>query len=180
MDRLRHVDGEAESADGRVDDPGDAPSHDIGAIGHGHAHDLRRQAGEMLAHEQASLARTALRRDHDRVEARRPVVDLLGQLDRALEIAERADLIGPALGNEVGPTTARTHLGGKVVEDVGRAPAARLDQIADLRPEHPTQEKVPVIALGALPLDRDHRAAPEARRDGRQPPGRRWTEASHT
>jgi hypothetical protein len=106
VDRLRHVDGEAESSDGRVDNSGDSPSHDIREISHGHAHDLRRQAGEMLAHEQASLTRAGFRRDHDRVEARRPVVDLLGQLDRTLEIAERADFIGPALGNEVGPRAA--------------------------------------------------------------------------
>ena len=180
MDRLRHVDGEAESVDRRLDDPGDSPSHDLGAIGHGDADDLGRQAGEMLAHEQASLARTALRRDHDRVEARRPVVDLLGQLDRALEIAERADLIGPAFGNEVGTAAPGTHLGDNAVEDAGRTPAVRVDQIADLRPEHPTEEKVPVVALGALPLHRDHRAAPEARRHGRHRPARVGLQASHT
>src|SRR5678816_3342918 len=49
VDRLRHVDGEAESSNGRVDHPGDSPSDDIGSIRHGHADDLRRQAGEMLA-----------------------------------------------------------------------------------------------------------------------------------
>jgi hypothetical protein len=87
------------------------------------------------------------------VSKRGPVVDLLGQLDRALEIAEGADLIGPALRNEVGPAAPRTHLGGNVVEDASRAPAFRVDQIADLHPQHPAQEKVPVVALGGFPVD---------------------------
>src|SRR5262249_10888605 len=57
---------------------------------HRHAHDLRAQACELARHEQTGLAAAAEGRDHDGVEGRGAVADLLGDLLAAPQVAECA------------------------------------------------------------------------------------------
>ena len=169
VDGLGHVEGEAVAHHGLADGVGDIGAHVIGGEGNGHAHDLRGQAGELLAHEQAGLAPAAEGRDGHRVEARRPVADLLGQLHRAFEIAQGARLVRAAFRDDVRSTAAAPHVLRDGLEGYRVARELLVGEVADLRAQHAVQEEIAVVGGGPLALHRDHRAEPEPgrhRRDG--------------
>jgi hypothetical protein len=92
---------------------------------------------------------------------------LLGQLDGALEITQRADLVGAALGDDVRLAAAAADVLGDSLEGDGIALELLVGEIADLGAEHPVQEEVAVVGGGTLPLHRDDGPQPEPRGHGR-------------
>jgi hypothetical protein len=95
------------------------------------------------------------------------VVDLLGELDRALEVAERAHLVAATLRHQVGPAAARAHLRGQGFHDLVAPRELGVGAVTHLRAEQTLQEQIAIVGLGPRAPHRQHRAQPEPRRHRR-------------
>src|SRR5262249_7970096 len=164
---LGDVDGETEPRDGLAYGPGDVGADAIRGKGYGHADDLGWEPGQLLAHEEPRLAAAAERRHRYGVEAWGAVTDLLGQLDRALEVAKGADLVGAAFRNDVRRAPASPHVLADHLERGRAAAGLLLAQVAHVGAQHPVEEQIAVILGGTRALDGHHGFQTEPGGDGR-------------